>query len=556
VAVAVLAWPLFLLLPRFEGAEWEPLARFAARRPAERTAVTGFSDEIDLNRTGRLSLDDSLAFRVVVVDTGTPRSSLPGDQRWRGIVLDRYEERQGIWRSELSWPAGAPLTRTFGELPAPAAGEMLLQFEVTRRSGGLVLADPVRLSVRPGDLPIRRVDQRPDSGRRRGRPPALFFEAGGTAMPLSYLTDSEYLYNQLYDHDGDRGRYPAVRLPENYLHKLINCRVPDARPWTIALLRRLAVHPPVLPELRDALEGSANPGWCLPPGLWEPAARRLTFHLARSGEYNYSLTQRREVRELDPTMDFLINVREGACERYATGLALMLRSVGIPSRIVKGFRGAEYRGGGVYEVRQSQAHAWVEAVVPAREGQDSTLEWITLDATPAVDGPGSWASWLQQQQGRASDVWRDLVVGYGARKQAYLWEELSTGRLLFGAAPPLILATGLFVLLRLWRRRKRLERGRTDSGAAGLLYDRLLDLIRGTLGVRSRPEQTPRELADVTAELLRQQAATAPLAGIPGRVVELLYRVRWGGQAPDETELADLGQQLDLLRQAVSSSPS
>ena len=38
-------------------------------------------------------------------------------------------------------------------------------------------------------------------------------------------------------------------------------------------------------------------------------------------------------------MDFLVNVKQGHCERFASALALMLRSQGIPSRVVVGFRG-------------------------------------------------------------------------------------------------------------------------------------------------------------------------------------------------------------------------
>src|SRR5438445_63877 len=64
LAVGVLAWPLFLLMPRVDVPEWEPLAHFTIRRTTLRS-LTGFSDEIDLNRTGRISVDDSLAFRVV-----------------------------------------------------------------------------------------------------------------------------------------------------------------------------------------------------------------------------------------------------------------------------------------------------------------------------------------------------------------------------------------------------------------------------------------------------------------------------------------------------------
>src|SRR5262249_49241687 len=167
-----------------------------------------------------------------------------------------------------------------------------------------------------------------------------------------------------------------------------------------------------------------------------------------------SLTSHREDPALDPTLDFLTNVKAGACERYAAGLALMLRSMGIPARIVKGYKGADARGAGEYVVRQSHAHAWVEAVVPADRGP-TPYDWRVLDATPSLDGgPLSWARWLQQQQKSGEDLWRDLVVGYNARQQADLWQELANGRLLLQAAPVGVLLLALAGLAWAWRRRR------------------------------------------------------------------------------------------------------
>src|SRR5262249_20229839 len=68
--------------------------------------------------------------------------------------------------------------------------------------------------------------------------------------------------------------------------------------------------------------------------------------------------------------------RRGHCEYFASALALMLRAVEIPSRLVTGYKGAEpLASSGYYEVQQRHAHAWVEALV---DGQ-----WIVLDPTPA-----------------------------------------------------------------------------------------------------------------------------------------------------------------------------
>ena len=72
----------------------------------------------------------------------------------------------------------------------------------------------------------------------------------------------------------------------------------------------------------------------LDPDDSEAVARALTEYLAASGEFTYTLDLTRQDRSIDPILDFLFHVKQGHCERYATALALMLRSVGIPARVV------------------------------------------------------------------------------------------------------------------------------------------------------------------------------------------------------------------------------
>ncbi|HEY5577572.1 MAG TPA: DUF3488 and transglutaminase-like domain-containing protein, partial [Deferrimonas sp.] len=73
--------------------------------------------------------------------------------------------------------------------------------------------------------------------------------------------------------------------------------------------------------------------------------------------------------------EFLFLKRAGYCEHFAAGLSLLLRGAGIPSRVAAGYLGGEWNGVGKYLiVRQSDAHAWVEAWIDGR--------WVTLDATP------------------------------------------------------------------------------------------------------------------------------------------------------------------------------
>src|SRR5262249_45988406 len=125
----------------------------------------------------------------------------------------------------------------------------------------------------------------------------------------------------------------------------------------------------------------------------EKVARALEAHLSSSGEYTYTLELARHDRHADPVVDFLCNVKRGHCERFASGLAVMLRAQGIPSRIVTGFRGAENQQNDRYFVRQNHAHSWVEALVRRTDNQgQTTWHWLTLDPTPSEDQQSTEAS--------------------------------------------------------------------------------------------------------------------------------------------------------------------
>lgn len=73
---------------------------------------------------------------------------------------------------------------------------------------------------------------------------------------------------------------------------------------------------------------------------------------------------------------FLFEEEAGYCTYYATTMAIFLRLEGIPSRYVEGYIAHETNDGEIYEVRQSHAHAWVEAYI-------EPVGWITFEPTPA-----------------------------------------------------------------------------------------------------------------------------------------------------------------------------
>lgn len=77
---------------------------------------------------------------------------------------------------------------------------------------------------------------------------------------------------------------------------------------------------------------------------------------------------------LPPLVDFVTRTRLGYCQQYAGTMALMLRVLGIPSRVAVGFTSGHWKAG-VWTVTDRDAHAWVEAWFAG-------YGWLTFDPTP------------------------------------------------------------------------------------------------------------------------------------------------------------------------------
>ena len=82
----------------------------------------------------------------------------------------------------------------------------------------------------------------------------------------------------------------------------------------------------------------------------------------------------------DALEDFVFNGKKGFCEQYASAMAIMARSVGMPARVALGFT-AGYATGEVQTITSQDAHAWVEIYFPGHG-------WMTFDPTPLSDGRG------------------------------------------------------------------------------------------------------------------------------------------------------------------------
>lgn len=100
------------------------------------------------------------------------------------------------------------------------------------------------------------------------------------------------------------------------------------------------------------------------------------LHLFREEAFYYTLKPGQYGK--NSVDEFLFGRRKGFCAHYASAMAVLLRSVGIPTRVVIGYHGGEINPlGGHLVIHQYEAHAWVEAWV---SGQG----WVRYDPTAMV----------------------------------------------------------------------------------------------------------------------------------------------------------------------------
>lgn len=611
---------LSLATPRISPSPWSPL-ELLGRSPPGGKAETGVPASMDLNRVGQVEVNDEVVIEIEATDAaGNPKLDLSGDQRFRGAYLDHYDE--GRWRVGRPFtpalltlrPTEAPQMDKDGEgslsmqimgkrpgganppgdtsrnheslgpeyfdpdglqraarsprLPGPrlpylGPTQYFLKFTLKpRKAGGLFVADPVLLLPEHPYLPVA-----PENALIAPSP--MFTEMNGSVVHIS-TPRGECAYFQVTRPVEDPDLGSPVEISKNYQLDLCAPPPESLRQWTDDLTRKLVGRPASVPRAEDVDFKADGARRMMLPIPREKVARALCNYLRSSGEYSYTLGLRREDRDLDPTEDFLRNVKKGHCERYAGALALMLCGVGVPARIVKGFRGCEARDDGTYAVRNSVAHTWVEALV-ARPDADGRAHshWLALDPTPLqealADALFSFSQWWESCRNFTADFWRIFVAEYGTEEQNALadalWNQLSPGataigqRRLTGAVAavligvPLLLAATAGVYL--WRRRCRMTAAPVRSQTIRFCA-RLLELLGRHRQLHPAAAQTPREFSATAAHVLREREATTRLADVPGQVVALFYRVRYGGAELAEAEREAIDRQLNELAAALA----
>jgi hypothetical protein len=190
--------------------------------------------------------------------------------------------------------------------------------------------------------------------------------------------------------------------------------------------------------------------------------RRVQSYLVDSGRYRYTTDV--PPAGAQPLYEFLVETREGYCQQFAGGAALLLRMAGIPTRVVTGFATGVPDGEGRYEVRDSDAHAWIEVYFPS-------FGWVPFNPTPpdaeAVVDP-------------TIDLLTPVEAGTGA-----------------GAGEPAAIALGVVAVVGLAGALMLSRRRRRSGGAPVAVGDVLAGLVPGTVAPRTTLAALRPRLAEI-----------------------------------------------------------
>jgi transglutaminase-like putative cysteine protease len=517
VPILLFTTMLFVLFPRVG------LSLLLLNHPRAGRMI-GFSEHVDLGDVGVLRDDPTIALRFELKDPPSPpptRLTL----RLRGTAFDAYDghawgRTQRDLRSADHIGEGSDVYPLFRG-PDPARDRM------------------VAFDLEPIDPPVIFLPSRAVALRVKPQNQILL----GEPLTIQRGAEDELRYT---GSDARGLRYDVYLAGEDEI--LVEALSPADR------VRYLS-----LPASLPARLGDLAHEWTDDLAAPESKARRIEEHLRRDFIYDLRSPSQGKAQPVD---HFLFESKRGHCEFFSTAMALMLRSVGIPSRNVTGFVGGTWnRFGRYYAVREGDAHSWVEAYIesPTHPG------WRTFDPTPPsgaqpLEPPGGAYYYVRDFVEALSQRWNTYVVGYDLRKQVRIFDEVSHryDRLRFGSLgrAPLTgaaLVVGAVLGYFVWRRYRRSQRDSRDAEAikrsrharveaAAALY-RTLETALLAQGVRRVPSVPPLR----HAEDLR--ARHHPLAIEVLALTEVYLGARFGGEALTDAVRRDFERRVRDIRQ-------
>jgi len=509
--ILVLTAALFFVLPRTARAAFQ---RFVPQR----YHLPGFGSEVTLGEIGELKQNSTAVMHVISYDG----VSLVG-LRWRGSALSHFDGKR--WFNPPTQEQRLPVTQ--GELSLPAVRYTRpgrnLRYAV-ELSG--IASDTLYFAGTPQTISIQALN--------------LFrAPSGAIRVPRFGLAGFRYGADSRVENEWAPPLEPVPPLPD-----------PERR----TLLELPSLDPRIAQLGQQWAAGERDP---------ENIARTVETRFHKDFQYTLELL---DSEVADPLAHFLFVRKKGHCEYFASSMAVMLRTMGIPARVATGFLGGVFNPlSGWQVVRASDAHSWVEAWIPGRG-------WMTFDPTPAdpTANTSMWsAAWNRASLvlDAADQFWRDWVLTYDLDHQVALaarmqsagrgwssvrkWSDLEDA---LGWLNPTILLTVVALSgtawmalvygpswLAWWNRRRRLhraQRGEAEPSDATVLYERMLRVL-AERGFEKPAWLTPQEFVAVLP--------ASELALLVEDLTSAYNQVRFGGQREAAPRMARLLQRIETL---------
>lgn len=515
---------IFFVLPRVSTGY---LSAFASRN----AYVSGFGDSVQLGEIGQIQQSDDVVMHVQFPGGVTP----PPDLKFRGVGLDKFDGRR--WTAE-PWAVS---------VRGPG-----LNFQSSEWHGRLtgLRTFPPRSS---GDVLTYRVLLEPIGVN------AFFL----VQTPLTLASDVRSYGIQK---NGTVVSTDPVRQARIYSGtSLLRHPYPTAAGQTSDATPNFLKNYLELPELDPRIAKLAQEVTRNQSTTFAKAAAIESF---LQNNFDYTLQMYTAAGE-DPLAYFLFTRKQGHCEYFATSMAVMLRTLGIPTRIVNGFRNGELNDiTGSYIVRARNAHSWVEVFIPG-------FGWATFEPTPAAElEPVTGWSRTMLYIDAMREFWSEWVINYDFNQQNNLSiTTISKGRFAFDetriwlrdkyekllqslkrteqsaksnprrlGTRVVLLLVAVLLLLNLRRmvrayRESRLaaKPARAPGSAATIWYMRLTRAL-GKRGLLKKPSQTPAEfVSSIPKEPLKHRVAD---------FTRHYERARFGGSSEDAEKLPELFEEV------------
>ncbi|MBI3550433.1 MAG: DUF3488 domain-containing protein [Elusimicrobia bacterium] len=383
---ALLTAGVFAATPRLESRyRINPIASSLGldKLQASASAITGFTEDVSLGFFGQMKKSSARVMQV----RREGSSDAPGSLYVRGAAFDRFDGRR--WtktpRVDFRYRSGARVYSTSGGRAwvARKAAGFVFPSEASKARTYLFTVYPIGSSVLFTAGGVSTLD---------GGLAPVYFDASDTI----YVT-APHSAGVRYRVRGDPEAVTLSRSVVDY---------PRIASMFLQLPKTLS---PKVTELGASL--SAGRGTPKEKVLAVQAFLRKGFRYAAYAEDNRTSLE-----------DFLLKSKRGNCEYFATAGAVLLRLAGVPARLVTGFLSDEWNEyGAFYDVRQNQAHAWVETYVDGR--------WTRFDPTPAssflpirslAERASKWFDAVQAQ-------WYMHVIGYDTYVQHNTFRRIGAG---------------------------------------------------------------------------------------------------------------------------------